>query len=70
MGFNSAFKGLMGGRFGGRSLGQPIGRRQHAVHRDFVDLLQIRSWKAAARRREGWRKEIGETMARKGAKAP
>jgi hypothetical protein len=38
--------------------------------RDAVDLVHIRNWKAAARRREGWRKVIGEAIARKRAEVP
>ena len=38
--------------------------------KDAADWLQLRDWKAAARSREGWRKEIGEAMARKRAEAP
>ena len=33
-------------------------------------MLQIRNWKVAARKTEGWRKEIGEAMARQGVEAP
>jgi hypothetical protein len=40
------------------------------VLRNAADLLQIRSWKPAARIKESWRKEIGEAMARKLAEAP
>jgi hypothetical protein len=40
------------------------------VLRNAADLLQIRSWKAAARIKESWRKEIGEAMVRKLAEAP
>jgi hypothetical protein len=29
-----------------------------------LELLQIRNWKAAAGKTEGWRKEIGEATAR------
>jgi hypothetical protein len=36
---------------------------------DAVDLLQMWGWKVAAKKREGWRKEIGEAMARKRAEA-
>ena len=64
-------KKVMGGCFGGRSsVERPGGRWQHAVRRDAVDILQIRSWKGAATMREGWRKEMGEAMARKRSKAP
>jgi hypothetical protein len=38
--------------------------------RDAVNLLQTRSWKAAARKRENLRKEIGEAKATKRAEAP
>jgi hypothetical protein len=33
--------------------------------KDDVDLLQTRRWKAAARKVEGWMKEIGVAIARK-----
>jgi hypothetical protein len=35
-----------------------------------VDLLHKRDWKVTARKREGWRKEIGVVMAKKRAEAP
>jgi len=34
-----------------------------------LELLQIRNWKAAAVKTEGWRKEIWEAMARQRAEA-
>ena len=51
-------------------MGKRGGRWQHAVRGDAVDILQILNWKAAARKREGWRKEMGEAMARRRAKVP
>jgi len=35
-----------------------------------LDFLQIRDRKVAARKKEGWRKVIGEAMARKRAETP
>jgi len=32
---------------------------------DTADWLQIQNWKAISRKREVWRKEIGEAMVRK-----
>jgi hypothetical protein len=46
------------------------GRLEDIVLRNAADLLQIRSWKAAARIKESWRKEFGEAMVRKLAEAP
>ena len=43
-------------------MGRPRGRWEGAV---LKDLLQTRHWKAAARKAEGWMKEIGEAIARK-----
>jgi hypothetical protein len=49
---------------GGRCpMGKPRGRWEAVVWSYAVDLLQIRNWKAAARKTEGWRKEIGEAVA-------
>jgi hypothetical protein len=45
-------------------VGKPRGRWEGAVRRDAVDLLAIRNWKAAAGNRAGWRKKLGEAMAR------
>jgi hypothetical protein len=51
-------------RFGRRMpLGELRGRWENAVWRDAIDLLHIQYWKVATKR-EGWRKEIGEAMAR------
>jgi len=50
-------------------VGNPRNRWEDAVRRDAVDLLQIQTWMAAARKREFWRKEIGEAMARERAEA-
>jgi len=47
-----------------------IDRLEDIVLRNAADLLQIRSWKAAARIKESWRKAIGEAMVRKLAEAP
>jgi hypothetical protein len=64
-------KKVMGGCFGGRRfVRKPRSRWEDAVCRDAVDILQARNWKAAGRKREGCRKEIGEAMARTRAKAP
>ena len=48
-----------------RPLGKLRGRWDYDVWRDAIDLFHIRNWKMAARKREGWSKEIGEAMARK-----
>jgi len=49
---------MMGGYFGRRwPVGEPRSRRKDAWT-DAVDLLQIRKWKAAAKKREGWRNVI------------
>ena len=45
------------------------GRLEDIVLRNVADLLQIGSWKAPARIKESWRKEIGEAMFRKLAEA-
>jgi len=56
---------VIGERFGrGRLLGKFGGRWDAAVWIDAIDSLHIRNWKMAARKREFWRKEIGEAMAR------
>lgn len=44
-------------------MGKPRNRWKDAVWRETLKLLQIRNWKAAAGKTEGWRKEIGEAMA-------
>jgi hypothetical protein len=49
------------------AMGKPGIRWEDAVWRDVIDLLQILNWKAETRHREGWRKVIGESMARKWA---
>ena len=49
--------GCLGGR---RAMGKPIGRREGAVWKNAVYLLQIWNCKAAVMMREGWGKEIGE----------
>jgi len=38
--------------------------------KDGVDFLQTRYWQAAAKKAEGWVKEIGEAIARKWGEAP
>ena len=64
-------KKVIGGRFGGRKPpGQPRDRWEDAGWRDDVDWLQIRNWKAAARKKDDWRKEMGEAMSRKRAEVP
>jgi hypothetical protein len=42
----------------------PRGRWEDAVWREALELLQIRNWKAAAGKTEGWRKEMVEAKAR------
>ena len=44
-------------------MGKPRGRRNDAVWRVAVNLLQIRKRKAVASKRAGWRKEIGKATA-------
>lgn len=51
-------------------MGEPRGRWEDAVGRDDVYLLHRQTVKAAARNREGLRKEIGKAMARKQAETP
>ena len=64
-------KKVIGGHFGGRRpLGKPRHRWEDALGTDAIDLLPIRTWKAAVRKIACWRKEIGEVMARKWAEAP
>jgi hypothetical protein len=54
---------LIGGCFGGRkSVGKPGSRWQDTGGRDALELLQIRNWKAAARKTEGWRKGIRKAI--------
>ena len=48
-----------------KSVGKSRGRWEDALRMDTADWLQIRNWKATAREREVWRKEIGEAMVRK-----
>jgi hypothetical protein len=61
----------MGESFGGRrSMGKPRGRWKDAFRRDAISLLHVRNWKATERKRHGWRKEIGEAMARKRVESP
>jgi hypothetical protein len=42
------------------AVGKPIGKREGAVWKNAVYLLQIWNCKAAVTMREGWGKEIGE----------
>jgi len=53
-----------------RPVVKPRGRRDDALESDTVYSLQTRDGKAAARTTEGWRKVIGEAMARKRAEVP
>jgi len=56
---------VKGERLGRRRLLRKFGGRWvDAVWRDVIDLLHIRNWKMAARKREFWRKEIREAMVR------
>jgi hypothetical protein len=48
-----------------KSVRKSRGRREDAITKDTADWFQIGNWKAAARNREVWRKEIGEAMVRK-----
>jgi hypothetical protein len=52
---------------GRRPLRKHRNRWEDAVRTHGVDLFQIRNCKAAARKREGWRKKAGEDIARKRA---
>jgi hypothetical protein len=62
---------VMGESFGGRrSVGKLRGRWKDAFRRDAIGFLHIRNWKATERERHGWRKEIGEAMARKRVESP
>jgi len=51
-------------------VGEPRGRWEDAVWRDDVYLLHRQTGKETAKNREGFRKEIGEAMARKRAEGP
>jgi hypothetical protein len=55
---------------GRKLLGKHRGRWEDAVWRATVSLLQARDRKAVARKKEGWRKEIGEATVQKRTKAP
>jgi hypothetical protein len=57
---NGSFTGI-------KSVGKSRNRWKDDVWREALELLQIRNWKAIARKTEAWRKEIGEAMARQGA---
>jgi hypothetical protein len=58
------------GCFGERkSVGKPRNRWKDAVWMEALKLLQIRNWKAAAGKLEGWWKVIGEAMARQRGEA-
>jgi hypothetical protein len=50
-----------------RPAGNSRSKWQKAVWRDVLGLPQIRNRKMTAWRKEGWRTEIGETMAREWA---
>jgi hypothetical protein len=43
--------------------GKPRDRWEDVVWKDAIDLLWIRNWKAATRKKEDWRKKIGKVMA-------
>jgi hypothetical protein len=63
-------KKVLGSCFGGgRPVGRPQKRWEDAIQRDAANRFRILSWKAAAGDEE-WRKNIGEAMAQKRAKAP
>jgi len=53
-----------------RPVGEPRRRWEVAVVSDAVDILPMAKWKAATRKREGWRQKSGKAMARKRAEAP
>jgi hypothetical protein len=52
------------------AVGKSRGRLEDAVWRDVLDFLQIRDRKVASRKKEGWRKVIGEAVAGKRAETP
>jgi hypothetical protein len=51
-------------------VGKSRSRLEDAVWKDTVDLFQIRDRRVAARKKEGWRRVIGEAMGRKRAETP
>jgi len=53
-----------------RPIEKPRGRWRGAVLREAIDLMKIQNWKAAARYREGWRKEMEEAVTQKWAQVP
>jgi hypothetical protein len=62
---------VMGRYFGDRRpLWKPRHGWENVVGKNALELLHIRDWKAAARRRECRRKVIGEAVVRKLAEAP
>jgi hypothetical protein len=71
MDYSHILKKAIGGRFGGRrSVGKPRGGWKGGVWNDAIVSFQIRNWKAAERKKEYWRKEIGEAAAQIREKAP
>jgi hypothetical protein len=52
-----------------KPVGRPQKRWEDAIQRDAANRFRILSWKAAAGDEE-WRKNTGEAMAQKRAKAP
>jgi hypothetical protein len=64
-------KKVIGSCFGGRKpVERPRNRWKDVIQRDAANLLRIRNWKAVARDKEEWRKNVGDAMARKWAEAP
>jgi hypothetical protein len=64
-------KKVLGSCFGGgRPVARPRNRWEDVIQRDAANLLRIRNWKAAARDKEEWRKNVGETTAQKWAEVP
>jgi hypothetical protein len=58
----------MGGDSGRRSpVGKLRGKRENAVWRGTLHVLEIRNWKVTPRKREVWSKEIGEATVLKWA---
>jgi hypothetical protein len=53
-----------------KACAKPRGRWEEVIMKDAVDLLQIRNWKATAKKRKCWRKEFEEAMDRKWAGVP
>jgi hypothetical protein len=53
-----------------RPIKKPRGRCKSAVLRETIDLMQTQNWKAAARYREGWKKEMEDAVTQKWPQVP